>query len=96
MATLDNLQHERLSRLLGRPILDEAGSCASFDHLMASHLDDLVTLARSGTMIQAVLYVRHLLPPDQATLANAVSFLENVICKNLSLSEWLEHHHRPG
>lgn len=60
----------------------------SFDRLTESHLRDLAKLAVPGTVLDAILYVRFLMTPP-ASLRNATSFVDNVVRKNVSVSEWM-------
>ena len=87
MAHIDQEQAGTLSRLLGRDITADGGSCASFEELSTSHLTEIGCLAHGGALLYAVLYLRFLIG-EGASLRHAASFVDRVIFHDDSISDW--------
>ena len=86
--SIEKQQLDRLEWLLGRSLASDKGSCTGFDQLTDAQLQELTKLAVPGTVLDAILYVRFLTEPP-ASLRNAGSFVDNVVRKNVILSDWL-------
>lgn len=90
--SFEKQQLDRLEWLLERPLASDKGSCAGFDKLSELHLREIARLAVPGRLLDAILYVRFLTAPP-VSLRNAVSFVDNVITKDVAMSDWLAHYY---
>jgi hypothetical protein len=82
---------EKLEKLLGRSLFHEQGTRMSYAQFTEEELSDIKRLALGGATIDAVKYVIFLL--NEGDLRNAVSFVDNVIKKNLDVGEWLAQYY---
>jgi len=73
----------------------EEGTGISYSQFTINELNDLRALVAKGATIDAITYVVFLLG-STGDLKNAMSFVDNVIKKNLELKMWLERYYRPA
>jgi len=90
--TINKTEFQKIQTRLGRSIDTEGGKLANYSEISDSDISDLRLLAQ-GSSIDAINFLLYRLDGKYG-LANASSYISEVVKGNMSSQQWIQQFHK--